>query len=75
MKDKLLETLKSQKELLESKPKSQHTYYIESFQDELAEVLGIGECDCLPDELYLTLDSLEYYEFLIDDLMKLAEVE
>ena len=74
MKNQLLEMLKSQKELLESKPKSQHTYYIESFQDDLAEVLGLDD-EVLPDELYLTLDSLEYYEFLIGDLMRLAEVE
>lgn len=70
-KEKLRELLIEQKELLKATPKNQHAYYIEQFQDELVDLLNpsLQYDDCYPSQFYITLDSLEHIDVLIEDLM------
>lgn len=71
-KQELKELLQDQKEYFLTIPYDNHPYYIEDFQYKLVDLLDntLNDCDTLPNEFYITLDSLQYIDILVDDLMK-----
>ena len=77
-KEQLKSALLDQYLLMKNKSKSEHSYYIESFQYELANIINpeLQNDDSLPDDFYISFDSLSYYikndclNILIDDLLK-----